>query len=557
MRQTLDAKQKELKRIFSDDYLFEIPPYQRPYAWTREQTSELLDDLLTAMDYAVDLDELPPYFLGSVVLIKDPTSAPAQVVDGQQRLTTITILFCALREMSAEDKARRLHKYVCEEGDDFAGTHDRFRVTLRPRDREFFRQNIQEQGQLDALLKRNSSTLTDSQQRMHENTAYLYEQLSKLTPDRRDRLAAFMIRRCYLVVVSASNRDSAYRVFSVLNTRGLDLSPTDILKADIIGETADGAQARYTDIWEQLEEELGRDDFRDLFGHIRMIYMESKARGTLNQEFRKGVLEKENLTSEVFIEQKLQPYADAYQQVSRENATDAKNIDKYLRYLQRLDNHDWIPPAMEFFRRHPDDIVARLEFVRRLERLAYALFVRRANINMRIDRYARILRETKEGKPVAEIESLQLSDVEKSNFIASLDGPIYLHTRVRTPLLLRLDELLSDDGVIHNRGIISIEHVLPQRPASGSKWLDWFPQEDERNSWTHRLANLVLLSRRKNALAQNYEFDRKKSQYFTKRSVATFALTTQVLNESEWTPHVLDRRQRDLLESLSNEWHLH
>ena len=112
MKQTLEATQKELKRIFSDDYLFRIPPYQRPYAWTREQTSELLDDLLTAMDSDVDLDEVPPYFLGSVVLIKDPTDAEAQVVDGQQRLTTITILFCILREMSSDNKAH-LPSQIC------------------------------------------------------------------------------------------------------------------------------------------------------------------------------------------------------------------------------------------------------------------------------------------------------------------------------------------------------------------------------------------------------------------------------------------------------------
>ena len=72
---TIKAEEKQLWRIFSDDYLFEIPDYQRPYAWTTEQTGELLDDLLTAMD----TDEEAPYFLGSIVLIKDPNNAPAEV----------------------------------------------------------------------------------------------------------------------------------------------------------------------------------------------------------------------------------------------------------------------------------------------------------------------------------------------------------------------------------------------------------------------------------------------------------------------------------------------
>ena len=112
MQQTIKAKEKELGDIFCDKYLFEIPDYQRPYAWTTEHTEELLDDLVNNMDEGKLRDamehrkkdklisEVPLYFLGSIVLIKDPKASRAQVVDGQQRLTTLTILFCVLRELS-------------------------------------------------------------------------------------------------------------------------------------------------------------------------------------------------------------------------------------------------------------------------------------------------------------------------------------------------------------------------------------------------------------------------------------------------------------------------
>lgn len=66
----------------------------------------------------------------------------------------------------------------------------------------------------------------------------------------------------------------------------------------------------------------------------------------------------------------------------------------------------------------------------------------------------------------------------------------------------------------------------------------------------------MLLSFYKNAKAQNYDFDRKKNEYFSRESVAPFALTTQVLRESEWTPDVLDRRQRHLIDVLKKEWRL-
>lgn len=560
MKQTIEAKEQELKRIFSDDYLFKIPAYQRPYAWTTEQATELLDDLLTAMGDDGEMEDVSPYFLGSIVLIKDASQAFAQVVDGQQRLTTLTILFCVLRELSEDDDASAsLDKYVCEKGDKFAGSEDRFRLSLRERDRDFFERKIQAAGRLPTFLKQDKANLTDSKQRMYENAEYLWKQLSRLEQSKRDRLTMFLVQRCYLVVVSASDQNSAYRIFSVMNDRGLDLSPTDILKADIIGAMPEETiRTTYTDKWEEIEEDLGREDFRELFAHIRMIHVKSKARGNLNQEFEDGVLTKVN--GRQFIDSVLTPLSEAYQIVSRaayECTGDAERVNACLRHLGRLDNYDWIPPAIAFFDKNRDDAEGLFQFFRDLERLAYALFIMRTNINDRINRYANLLRAIENGDDLsADISALQLSVAEKSAVLSSLDGPIYLQTRVRMPLLLRLDGLLADTGATYEHRILSIEHVLPQTPATDSIWLAWFPEEETRELWTHRLANLVLLSRRKNNQAQNFDFEKKKREYFERKGVAMSALTSQVLNQSEWTPNVLERRQCDLIGHLKSEWRL-
>ncbi len=137
-----------------------------------------------------------------------------------------------------------------------------------------------------------------------------------------------------------------------------------------------------------------------------------------------------------------------------------------------------------------------------------------------------------------------------------LGGDIYNQPRIPRPLLLRLDSLLAEGEASYQHPIISIEHVLPQNPSNCSQWLKWFPDEDERRQWTHRLANLVLLSRRKNTRASNFEFERKKSEYFRQNGVTTFALTTSVVAESEWTPVVLERRQQELVDALTKEWRL-
>src|SRR3954453_1098325 len=92
----IEAHEVPLHEVFSSDYSFRIPDYQRPYAWEREQAEQLLEDLLDTLRR----DEDEPYFLGSVVLVKEPDQASAEVIDGQQRLTTLTILFAVLRDLA-------------------------------------------------------------------------------------------------------------------------------------------------------------------------------------------------------------------------------------------------------------------------------------------------------------------------------------------------------------------------------------------------------------------------------------------------------------------------
>ena len=261
-----------------------------------------------------------------------------------------------------------------------------------------------------------------------------------------------------------------------------------------------------------------------------------------------------------FVDGELEPYADAYEIVSRssyESTQSAEKVNALLRHLNRLDNFDWIPPAIAYFRRRKGQTDRLLEFTRDLERLAYGLFIRRANINERIDRYAQVISTIESGDGLFEDGSpLQLSLTDKTEILERLDGDIYSQVRLRTPLLLRLDSVVAEEGASYQHPVISIEHVLPQSPPDNSQWMEWFPDEEARKHWTHRLANLVLLSRRKNARASNYEFERKKNEYFQKNGTTTFALTTKVVDQSEWTPTILERRQRELIGALKKQWRL-
>ena len=104
--------------------------------------------------------------------------------------------------------------------------------------------------------------------------------------------------------------------------------------------------------------------------------------------------------------------------------------------------------------------------------------------------------------------------------------------------------------------MITVEHVLPQNPSEGSEWLERFPDSEDRDRWTWKVGNLVLLSRRKNSRAGNRGFDEKKKTYFEPGNSSSFQLTQGVINESEWTPEVLERRQEDLVGRLAKAWRL-
>ncbi len=556
----IHAIERPLYKIFTNDYAFSIPPYQRPYAWGVEQASELLSDLVSFLeDDLQDIDEKNPYFLGSIVLIKEKDRPKSDIVDGQQRLTTITILLSVLRNLVEDEYALEITKYIYEKGDVIVGTPNRYRLKLRERDDEFFKRYIQDDRGIENLLQLNTGSLSDSQLNMYTNAKHFYETLVNYNKELRIKLLQYLMKRCYLVVVSTPDLDSAYRIFSVLNARGLDLQLTDLLKSQIIGAIPIEHQKEYTKIWEEEEELLGREMFQELFSHIRMIYRKAKLRENILAEYNKYI--KPAGKPIAFIERDIKPYSNALDIIrnetylSREKENDLNSI---FYWLNQIDNFDWVPPALVYFSVNKNDPKKLIKFFTDLDRLASGLMIYRADVNRRIDRYARLLTAIESNDDLYSSTSpLQLMDEEKNKIIQVLNGDIYSIRRIRQYVLLRLDSALSEGEVVYNFRTITVEHVLPQNPALDSEWLRNFPIEEERLKYTHCIGNLVLLSRRKNSQAQNYDFAKKKERYFTtKDGVSPFVLTTQVLKQNEWTANVIESRQNELLKKLKELWRL-
>jgi Protein of unknown function DUF262/Protein of unknown function (DUF1524) len=562
----IDAKEKAIRDVFHRDYAFSIPAYQRPYSWGTDQAKTLLSDLLAAsadFNVGMDVNRVTPYFLGSIVVIKHENQPEAQVIDGQQRLTTLALLISALRTLFTDDKRKATFgEFVLEQGDPLVGTQDRCRLELRGRDHAFYETNFLRHPSFAQLTGLLAGKLSDPQRHLAENAQAILVDLAKLDPARRDSLAAFLLQHTYLVIVSTASLESAFRIFSVLNDRGLDLTVADILKSEIIGRIPTVTQDAYVKKWEDAEEELGTQRFADLFSHIRMIHDRKKLRTTVLEGFRASV---PTTNPGTFIDDELLPMADAMQvilQADFECADPAfeKQANHSLRWLLRIGDQDWVPVALRLMTQYAEMPAVIVSKLAELERLAAVLWLNRFDINNRIDRYGKVLEEIgNDTSKLAVLPSLLASTGEKKGAVDSIGGDVYNLSPPpkRTFVLLRLDAALSSGEASYDFDTITVEHILPQTPDSNSKWIEWWPDPIAREQSVHLLGNLALLNRRQNSAALNWEFDKKKEKYYQRKTGGSpFQITSRVLKETEWTPAVFARHQTETVAKLKEIWDL-
>ena len=129
-----------------------------------------------------------------------------------------------------------------------------------------------------------------------------------------------------------------------MNNRGLDLLPTDIIKADVIGKIPADEQQEYTDKWEDLEVQTSRDGFNEVFTHTRMIFAKAKTKTNLLDEFREIVLSA--VEPRELIDDILTPYSEAYNILKNKKYAAVHNagaVNDLLLWLNKIDNSDWMP----------------------------------------------------------------------------------------------------------------------------------------------------------------------------------------------------------------------
>ncbi|NJN31449.1 MAG: DUF262 domain-containing protein [Synechococcales cyanobacterium RM1_1_8] len=237
----LHAYTRTISDLFSVKKKYVVPRFQREYSWTKEQVSELWDDIVSNITLDDDGNFThEEYFIGSLVLVGDDKSVSLQIVDGQQRLTTLTILLSALcqrfMEVGKDKVAKSIHENYIAGKDDEGNYYFKLEnETPKP----FFQTAIQHiKKEKDSPSSEEEKTLLNSYSEFYSNTskeslkakfslkevnADLYEQLLKAVRDQ-------VVKYLKVIFITVSEEDEAYTIFETLNARGMNLSFVDLIK---------------------------------------------------------------------------------------------------------------------------------------------------------------------------------------------------------------------------------------------------------------------------------------------------------------------------------------
>lgn len=549
----ISANKEVLQKIFSQDFWFVIPEYQRSYVWQRDNVIELLEDLYFAFEHKPNNE----YFLGSLVLKKRDNDefAEYEVLDGQQRLTTFMMLVAVMRDL-LEDKNYKytLQELIYQKENKLRKIPSRQRIAYHIRDRveDFIKEFIiNEDG---TLLKEELESKIDgdniSISNMSSAIIIINEFLEK--KDDLEEFAGFLLNNALFIYVSTDNTEDAFRMFTILNDRGIPLTSADILKSLNIGEIKNEKEIKkYARIWENIEGKHG-EDFDRFLAFTRTILVKEKARINLLEEFenniyRKGKLQIGKETIELLIH-----YDEIYGEIIELENNDLSNEYKNLITIMKigLPSEDWIPPLLYYYSKFKTNRL--FEFLKKLEFKFAGDWICQENPTNRIEAMNKILKKI-EIIDTSDIDNFlnngDLFEIDMQTYKFMLNGEVY-RRRFGRYLVLKIEYLMGDNTV-HLSGYkrISLEHVLPQNPKSTSKWVKDFT-DDERNYWTHKLANLVLISMIKNTKLSNLDFQEKKERYLKQRVDAFHANKIFLNQNDEWNPKVLEKRQIELVDIL-------
>ncbi|MCQ2745277.1 DUF262 and DUF1524 domain-containing protein [Helicobacter pylori] len=328
---------------------FVIPIYQRLYSWKKEQCEQLWDDIIKIGGN----DKANGHFIGSILYVLDGNtpSSPLLIIDGQQRLTTITLLFIALRNHSSdEDKRKKIESYLINSNKD---GDKKFRLILSESDKDT----------LLSLIDKNKRKPSEPSVKIVENFELFEKWISENT-DKLETIFKGLEKLMIVWIALEKGKDDPQLIFESMNSKGIELEQADLTRNYIIMETkVDKQKDFYNQYWRAMEEDFKQNE--TLFNRFVRHYLTIKTGKIPNEkkvyEAFKDYQQKEGVKIENLLKD-LQKYCGYFCQIAFKKEAD-KDLNKALSFLVDLEMDVVYPLLLELYSDYSDGVLSKQDFI--------------------------------------------------------------------------------------------------------------------------------------------------------------------------------------------------
>lgn len=558
-----------LRRLLAGQYHYRLPRFQRHYAWTEKVVTRLFEDLQMARAEKSQSGGPRSTFLGAIIVIQSNTQGAADrllgrrqfdIIDGQQRLITLTIMLCVIRDRLSGNQRRAIQRAI-------AGSNPAeipYRLTLRKVDEELFTQIAKE----DSATKTNPKVdmNSDTSRNMITNRDLLRDFLTNIDESDDDDLymfANYLLDSCQIALIEADHHDDANQIYEALNHSGLPLQLSNHIKTLAFrgtNETDETYNALATQ-WDEWERKLTIRRFNRLFSILRSLHTNSSK--PIAMENQKIIADAGGCKP--YLQNIVAPAVSGYLRIldaAAGKGDENQEIRKYLTYLNWLRDTDWIGPVIKWFQVVPANEEQTIEFLRRLDRLAFALLILSTSVADRAARFKLVLDGIDKDGIDTPNAGLDLTKAEQSAVLYRLSNDFQRKGgRACKLALVRVSDVLGGTLTRDIPPDLTVEHTLPRTVNNKEVWTKNFSSNAEMNLCFKRFANMVLLPKRINERLKNQSFEVKVQRIFYSRAdgqkrLTQYALTNHLAECENWDAATINSREEELFEIITEMWDL-
>lgn len=556
--QSYQVAEKRVEDLFAPGSVaFEIPVYQRRYAWGTDEVAALMADL-----YADDTawlhraEDAEPYFLGSLVLQKPEHETDAELVlDGQQRLTTISLLLATLLyklKAHGNKRAHMLERYL-EAGR--LRDPQRKKIRLQEEDRKVYERLIDDPSAHESRELKHTA-LARAVRTIFTNLDIFLKQAAEAGVPENEALEKMAERVLYnveFVRITAVSASAAFRLFETLNDRGLPLNAADLVKNKLFAQCAPRHLDDARQIWREISEWVDDTEIIHFLRYFWIASQQSVRKDRLYDVVGKHLSTLEGVRALGFA-QKLRDAAKLYRSIA--SPKDSPNpwsaeVREGLMRLVSFRARSCRPALLACGLIHPTampGIVKACEAVT----VRYSLIAEK-NPNALERAYDKFCRElSPDVEPLEIFESCLGALVPPDEAVVKLfpDVEVSSTTTVWREVLVRLNEMVATGETrVEGADKVHVEHVLPRSPSLQA--LEESGLSAERaEELAANIGNLTLLSGRRNQAISNRSFSAKKPVY----EASDIALTRKLGQYERWGEAEIRARAKDLAKLAVQAW---